>query len=104
MAIYLEFSKPHFEHVWFCDGTKTSPFVRIVGRGLDRCPSGGDGDAGWITVAGDEGTWEVSWREQDDDRLVVTDVVDHEPRRVPVQMIMTAKQAPGEVELSSSTR
>ncbi len=104
MAIYVEFSEPHFEHVRFHDGTKASPFMRIVGRGPDGCSFGGDGEAGWLTVAGDAGVWEVSWREQDDGRLVVTDVLDHEPKRVPIEAILTAKQEPGEVGISSSTR
>ena len=92
MAICFEFSEPPFEQVRFRDGTVASPFMRVVGRGLDRCQSGGDGEAGWLTVAGDEGTWEVSWRERDDGRLVVTDVLDHQPQRVPVGAVMTAKQ------------
>ena len=78
--------------------------MRVVGRGPDLGTSRGDDDAGWLSVAGDEGTWEVSWQERDDGRLVVTDMLDHQPQRVPVQVIMTAKQALGEVGLSSSTR
>ncbi len=98
MAIYLEFSQPHLERIRFRDRTKASPFMRIVGRGPDRCQSEGDGEAGWITVTGDKGTWEVSWRERDDDRLIVTDVLDYQPQRVPVQVIMMAKSDPARAQ------